>query len=428
MESECVLYMNDVILKRSRIMYILEATFEYLISILVAGSYLATITRELGFSDSLTGILSSIISLGCLFQLMSISLRRTKVKRMVVLFSIINQFLFALLYVIPLTSFEKNTKIKLFIILIVSAYLVYNFAHPKKINWLMLLVDDKHRGRFTANKEMISLISGMIFTFGMGALIDYFSEIGRIRTAFALTAIVIFVLMVLHSFTMIFTVEKEISHGPQKNNRQTLKDLINNKNIRKVTIVFILYYISTYVSTPFYGTYQIGELGLSLKFVSVIVMCGSVSRILVSKFWGRYADKKSFMAMIEKCLTFLALSQICVIFAFPATGKIMFTLYNILYGIAQGGINSALINLIFDYVPMEKRSDSLAITQAVAGLTGFLTTIFISPLVSYIQSNSIKLLGISIYAQQIVTILALFFTISAVFYIRMNFQEKKSGN
>ncbi len=52
-------------------MYIFEAGPEYLISILVAGSFLATLTRELGISDGLTGILSSIISLGCLFQLLS---------------------------------------------------------------------------------------------------------------------------------------------------------------------------------------------------------------------------------------------------------------------------------------------------------------------------------------------------------------------
>ena len=50
-------------------MYIFEAALEYLISILVPGSFLATITKELGISDSLTGILSSVISLGCLFQL-----------------------------------------------------------------------------------------------------------------------------------------------------------------------------------------------------------------------------------------------------------------------------------------------------------------------------------------------------------------------
>lgn len=50
---------DSALLRRSRLMYIFEAALEYLISILVTGSFLATITKELGISDSLTGILSS---------------------------------------------------------------------------------------------------------------------------------------------------------------------------------------------------------------------------------------------------------------------------------------------------------------------------------------------------------------------------------
>ena len=350
--------MNDISIKsmkRSRLMYIFEAALEYFISILVAGSYLATLTKELGFSDSLTGILSSVISLGCLFQLLSLSLRRERVKFFVIIFSILNQLLFMLLYVIPLTCLQKQTKIVLFVILIFSAYIIYNIVHPKKINWLMSLVDDKNRGSFTANKEIVSLVSGMIFTFLMGTVIDYYSETGKIRLAFTFSAIVIFILMVLHSLTLIFSVEKEISQSPKKNFLETFFELVKNKNVITVTVIFILYYISTYISTPFYGTYQIGELGLNLKFVSAIVMCGSISRIFVSKFWGKYADKKTFAVMIEKCFIFLGLSQLCVIFAVPSTGKIMFILYNVLHGIALGGINSAL-NCLYDLINKKKNS------------------------------------------------------------------------
>ncbi len=417
-------------IKRSRILYIFEAAFEYLISILVSSSFLATLTNELGMSDSLTGVLSSIISLGCLFQLLSLSIRRTTVKRIVIMFSIINQVLFMLLYVVPLTSFEKQIKIPLFIVLIFSAYLIYNIAHPKKINWLMSLIENNHRGRFTANKEIISLISGMVFSFGMGAVIDHFSNTGRIRVAFIISAVVIFVLMVLHSLTMIFAVEKPLPCGSQKDLKHTLMELAKNKKILHITVAFLLYYISTYISAPFYGTYQIGELGLNLKFVSAIAICGSVSRILVSRFWGNYADKKSFAVMIEKCFIFLGLSQTCVIFAVPTTGKVLFILYYIIHGIALGGINSSLINLIFEYVPREKAADALAVTQAVAGLTGFLTTLCISPLVSHIQKQGNALCGIPIYAQQFVTIVALLFTVFAIIYVRITFinTKKKSQN
>ena len=77
--------------KRGQQMYHLEAALEYLISILVAGSYLATLTKAIGLSDGLTGILSSVISLGCLFQLFSVALRPKRVKRTVVVLSVLNQ-------------------------------------------------------------------------------------------------------------------------------------------------------------------------------------------------------------------------------------------------------------------------------------------------------------------------------------------------
>ena len=409
---------NDSSLKRSRLMYIFEAALEYLVSILVTGSFLATITKEIGVSDSLTGILSSVISLGCLFQLLSLSVRRAKVKKLVVILSIINQAFFMLLYVIPLTGAKKQIKIVLFVVLICAAYLIYNFAHPKKINWLMSLVDDSRRGAFTANKEIISLVCGMLFSFLMGAVIDRFAESGEIRTAFILSAAVIFILMLLHTLTMIFTAEKETPDSKNGNFFTGVKDLVKNKYVLKITGVFVLYNISNFASVPFYGTYQINELALSLKTVSLLVILGNISRILVSRLWGKYADRKSFAAMTEKCLIFLGIAQIFALFAVPKNGAVMFALYYFFYGVAMGGINSALINLIFDYVAPEKRSDSLAITQAASGLVGFFTTVCLSPLVTLVQDSNNTIFGVNIYAQQLCTLISLLITAVSVIYVR----------
>ena len=409
---------DSALLKRSRLMYIFEAALEYLISILVAGSFLATITKEIDISDSLTGILSSVISLGCLFQLLSIYVRKAKVKRLVVILSIINQTFFMLLYVVPLTDATKHIKTVLFVVLISAAYLIYNFAHPKKINWLMSLIDDSNRGAFTANKEIISLISGMVFSFLMGAVIDRFAQTGKIRTAFTLSAVVIFILMVLHTLTMLFTVEKEMPDGQNERFSKSVKELVKNKKVLKITGVFVLHNISTYASVPFYGTYQINELGLSLKNVSALVILGNISRILVSRFWGKYADKNSFAAMTEKCLIILGIAQICALFAIPKNGIVMFSLYYFFFGIAMGGINSALINLIFDYVAPDKRSDSLAVTQALSGVAGFLTTVVLSSLVASIQKSGNTIFGVHIYAQQLCTLISLLFTALSVIYVK----------
>lgn len=410
-------------IKRGQLMYICEAALEYLISILVTGSFLATLTRELGISDSLTGILSSIISLGCIFQMISVLIRRKRMKRFVLVMSIINQLLFMLLYVVPVMDLSGTMKTVLFVVFIFSAYLIYNIAHPKKINWLMSLVDDQFRGVFTANKEIVSLLSGMVFTYVMGAMIDYFSDRNETRTAMVLSAVVIFVLMMLHTLTMLLTPEPEPPEIEQKKIFKAMKEVLGNKNVIHVTIVFVLYYVSTYVATPFYGTYQLGELNLSLKVISGLSIMSSIVRIAVSRFWGKYADRTSFGNMIQKCLLVYGLGYLCVTFAVPKNGLIMFGLYYIFNGVALGGISSALINLIYDYVTIEKRVDSLALCQAASGIFGFVATLIASPFVALVQKNGNHFWGINVYAQQVVSAVACIAVLVAFFYVRKFFKK-----
>lgn len=404
-------------MERSRLLYIIQAALEYLIAILVAGSFLATLTAELGISDSLTGILSSIIALGCLFQLLSFFIRRTRVKTMVIIFSIVNQLLFMLLYVIPLPRLPDGVRIGAFVAVIITAYLIYNIILPKKTTWLMSLVEETHRGRFTANKEIVSLLVGMAYTFGMGTMVDHFRDAGNIRMAFILCALTIFGLTVLHTVVMLATLEPEQPTSARRDLRAGLKAVFGNRQVLKVALLFVMWNAANYCAIPFYGTYQIKELGFSLQLVSIISILSSIARVLVSRFWGSYADKHSFAKMLRWCFAIAALSFAAVIFTTPSNGKLLFTVYSICHAVALGGINSALINLCYDYTPVETRADALAFTQAGAGLSGFLTTLAISPLVAAIQENGNTFLGIPVYAQQVVSAIAFILTIVVVVYV-----------
>ncbi len=112
-------------------MYIIEAALEYFFTMMVAGSFLATLTKELGMTDSLTGVLSSVVSLGCLFQLFSLLIRPKKAKKLVIVLSMANQTLFTLLYIIPVIKISPIVKTVLFVTFIVVGYMIFNFAHPK---------------------------------------------------------------------------------------------------------------------------------------------------------------------------------------------------------------------------------------------------------------------------------------------------------
>ena len=416
--------MDEKILKRSRIMYIIEAGLEYLISLLVTGTFLAQLTKELGFSDSLTGILSSVISLGCLFQTLSVFYRKKTVKRFVIGLSIANQLLFMLLFVIPLgNNIPSPIKTALFVILIVAAYFLYYIAHPKKINWLMSLVDPSNRGSFTANKEIISLALGITFSFLMGKLVDYYKEAGQIRTAFMICAAAIFLLMVGHTLTLLYSAEPEMPQEQRK--KGAMLSLLKDKTVWKIALLFSGWYLASYLSTPFYGTYQIGTLGFSQSLSVALVSAGSLIRMFVERPWGRYADRNSFAAMLRGCLVFALLSFISAALARPGTGTVCIALYQIFQGIASGGISSALINVVFEMVPAEKRADSLALTQAVAGTTGFLATLLVSPLVASIQENGNTFLSLPIYAQQVTSVISAVVIALTILYLTFGIMKKE---
>lgn len=395
------------IYKTSRFLYILEAAFEYFISLLVAGAYLAKVTSAIGISDSVTGILSSFVSLGCGFQMIAVFLANKRpVKRWVTILHSVNQLAFALIYLVPFISLSKWAKTLLFIGLLLTGHIVNNIVNSPKINWFMSLVDDNKRGRFTANKEIVSLIGGMVFTFIVGQIMDACEAAGNIKAAFIFCGVGIFVLMLLHTATLIFSKEKPVEEKEKTPTKQMLSGLIRDKNLWKVVMVSVLWNIAHYVATPFYGTYQINELGFSMTFISLLSAGYSILRATCSRPMGKIADKTSFAKMLNICFIVAMVGFAINAFTTPANGKILYTAYYLCYAVAMAGINSGSINLIYDYVDKENRMGAFAFKSAIAGVAGFLTTLACSPLVAYIQANGNTFLGLHVYAQQVMSVLA----------------------
>ena len=88
-----------------------------------------------------------------------------------------------------------------------------------------------------------------------------------------------------------------------------------------------------------------------------------------------------------------------------------------LNAVAMAGINSAVINLIYDYVDREKRIGALALKSTLAGFAGFFTTLTVSPLVSYIQNTGNTFLGLNVYAQQVVSAIAALLLLALIIYL-----------
>ena len=402
----------------SRVMYILEAAFEYFISIFVSGAYFAKLTNALGLSDSMTGILSSLATLGCSLQILAVFLWGNKrVKRSVTVLHSLNQLCFTLLYVVPFVSIPRSAKIVVFVILIFVGRIVNNLVQSPKINWFMSLVDDRKRGRFTANKEIISLIGGMIFSFAMGNVMDRFEESGNIKGAFVICGITLFVLTLLHTATLFLSREKEPPSTNALSSKALLSDLIRDPSFIKIVLVSVLWNIAHCVTTPFLGVYQIKELGFSMVYVSILSAAYSICRVLFSRPLGKYADKHSFAQMLNICFGAAMIGFTVNVFTVPSNGKVFYAIYYMLYAIGMAGINSGGINLIYERVSREKRVCALALKNSIAGIAGFFTTLLAGQLIDKIQADGNRFLGLNVYAQQVASAISAILVLGVIVYL-----------
>lgn len=405
------------IYRKSRFYYILEAAVEYFIAILVGTTYLAKLTTSIGISDGVTGILTSFISLGFGFQIFALFIAHKKpIKKTVTIMHLINQLCFTFLYVVPIFDIPTSAKTAIFIILLLAGEIIQNIIFSPKYTWMMGLVDDDKRGTFTAKKEIVSLLSGMIVSLIMGAVIDGFEAKGKLKVAFILCGATMLALTAIHTALLILTKEKEIEAPEHISVKLQLKEAVSDKNLLKLIPLFVLWNMAIYSTTPFYGTYQLKELGFSMTLIAVLAVVNALSRSVFSIPLGKFADKYSFLNMLNICFGIMIIAYVMNIFA----GKAFFIIYGILYAVAMAGINSGSVNLIYDYTPHTRRTAALAIKNTVAGFAGFFSTLAVKPLVDHIQKRGNKFLGFEhIYAQQVLSFIGMILVILIIIYLNV---------
>ena len=429
-----MIYYDSPDLKRSRFMFMLQAAFEYLVSILmVEGTFLAELTDALGFNDAQTGVLYSIISLGCLFQILSLFFRRGSVKRFAIYMSILNQILFLLLYIIPDVPISASLKRIVFVVFVVLAYAGLYTSNPKINYWRVSLIEPNRRGRYNGWMQIISLILGMTFSYGMGAVVDHYKNLQNttgvdyMPTIFRICAITIFVLLILHLITLLSIVElpSEEKEEKRENIFKSILNVVMDKRVLLLVGVFILWNIAQYSAMPFYKTYQLEELKMHQTTIQILTaVVGGIIQMAVAMPIGWVGDKFSFPKMLLVCLAFMFLRCFVVIFATPENGVFCFVLYNIFNSVPYVGALCALMNCVFSAVPENMRADSFALCQSAGGICGFITSLVMGGLVTKIQENGNQFLGMNVYAQQVVSVISCIFALIAMLYVVFVIEKK----
>jgi len=415
--------------KRSRAAYTLECAFEYFVSLLVTDAFLSNLLKSIGISDSLTGIISSFISLSFLFQLFSVAVAHKirNTKRFAALFHFLSQIFFMSLYLIPFLPFAKEYKSILCIVCILCAYFGNYFVTSVIYKWGNSYVDPHKRGRFGATKEIISLISGMTVTLAVGYIMDYFKASNNVEGGFIFAAVSIFIFAVCDLVCLMLIKnsirgrDEPVETVPM---REVFQNTLGNKNFRHDVVLKVLWSVAIYTTIGFLGTYRIGELAFTVGTVQIFNILGCLARAVLSRPFGKYADKRSFAKGIELGLFIALAAFVCCILTTPDT-RFLIIAYTVLYQACHAGTGANMINLTYNYVDSKYFVQATAIKNSIGGVCGFLAALGAGKLLSLVQANENMIFGIHIYGQQLLAGISAVIVVVAIIYTRLVIEKQK---
>lgn len=407
--------------KITRIAFVICETFEYFITLFVTGTMLGYLLDTVGFSDSLQGILGTVATFACGAQLFALFMSGRRVKKMCAMGNTINQFCFVILYLFPLVSISPKVRTTLLVILLIIGHIINNAVRPSKLTMYMDSVPTGTRGRFTAVKEMISLAGGIIVSLVMGRIADTFRSSDGLPTKeyYVICAVTLLIMTLIHLGSVVIATEKPIKESEKVPFGETMKRIAKNKNFAKVVVAGLLWNVASALSASFFASYLREELAFSFTTIALLTTVGSIARILASPVLGRIADKYSFATSMTIAFGLAGLGFLAMVFTSPET-RWLYIGYACFSGFAMAGINSGVINFVYDYVEHQDRAAAMGVKSAIGGFLAFFTALISGAIMSAIQKNGgFKLLGANLYAQQVLSMLSCIAVIVLIVYMRL---------
>ena len=417
---------NSPAYKRSRWAYIWECSFEYFVAILLSTSFLTTALKEgFGFDSSAIQIISSLIALSFLFQIFSVFLVRrvTNTKRFCILFHSIGQVLFSSIYLIPLLPFgTPAVKQIVVIVCILLSYFGNYFVTTLIYRWANSFVDPAKRGVFSAGKQMVSLITGMVVSLVGGIVFDKFAP----NHAFLFTVICILVFSIVDTICLLL-IDKDKKDAEKKEivpMRVILGKTLGNKNFRSVVVLQILYQVGHYIAVGSFSYYALYTLGYTNTKIQIIVAVGHLIWFALSQPIGKFSDKYSFAKGFELATVFLIAAYLAFVFTTPATW-FLYIVYYMLNSCASAGSGVNLNNIVYSYVNPSFFAEASAIKNAIGGICGFLASLLGAQIQKTIVANGNRLFGMTVYAPQFLALLSVIIYTAALLYTHFIIGKQK---
>ena len=414
----------------------MECAFEYFVALMVTDSFLAMLMRTIGMGEDLIVIVSSLVSLAFLFQFFAIFVvqKITNIKVFVIIFHSLSQLVFMSLYLIPFIAGNTQFKSVLTIAGILLAYFGNYFVHSMIFKWGNSYVHPTKRASYSATKEMISLMSGLIVTLGVGYVMGIFTNkdtqtLENGGLIFAAIAIFIFAVCDLVCLLLIKNdVKPKNEVKNQAPAREVIKNTFGNKNFVSVIILTIIFHIGVYTTVGSIGAYKLDLFNnidpvRALFWIQLVNNAGVLARFAVSKPFGKYSDKHSFTKGIELGLLIGCVAFAINAFTMPSTWFLIIV-FTVLYNVYQAATSANFSNIIYSYVDEKYFVQASAIKNSIGGVCGFGASLLAAQLVKAMEGGK-EILGVTVYAPQILSAISCVLFLGAFVFTKLVLEKQK---
>lgn len=330
------------------------------------------------------------------------------------------------LYVIPFLPVDKTMKTILVVMSVLIAYVAKYLILSLCFKWANSYVEPTKRGSYSATKEMLSLFTGMGFTAIIGYIIDRYESLDNLNGGFLFIAVAILVLNIANLICLLM-IKKEspFSHrGDHQPFGVIIKNTLTNKNFRSVIILEVIWKVATYFTAGFIGVFKTNSLGMTVLLIQVINIAANFIRMLISKPFGRYSDKHSYVKGYKLGILLAAVAYFALIFTTDRTWWLIIV-YTIIINCSVAGTNQNSFNIAYSYVDSRYITQAMAFKNSIGGIFGFLASLAGGKLLSVIQANGNQIFGIQVYGQQVLAAITFVLVVIAIIYTTKVIEKQK---
>jgi MFS family permease len=392
-------------------------------------NYISPFAVAINTSSSLVALLTSITGLlGPLSQIFSSRLIEKYSRKKIILKSIFLESLMWIPLIIIAILFYKGIFLNIlpFILLVsFSIYMIlWNVTNPPWFSWMGDIIDEKHRGRWFAKRNLIVGFVILILTISSAFFLDYFEKNNWLMFGF-----MILFFLALISRLICFRIFKK-TYEPkiklEKGDYFSFWDFLINarkNNFGRFSIFKALLNSSIYIYASLITIYLLRYLEFSYLIYMIILLSQILFSLIVLKLWGKFADRygnyrvlyiTTILIPIVPILWILFESPIYLIFV-PA----------LISGVSWVGFNLATNNFIYDNVSPKKRGFAISYYNMFNGIGIFFGAVIGAFLIKFLKTSFEPILLIFIISS-LMSIVVVFFWIPQIKEIKKT--EKFEGS